>query len=650
MLTRLLAAAFLLCAASASRADNTYTASNIDELTNALSLISRDTSSTPVVLTIAKNTYDLSTIEKMHPSAWLCVSNQTWAKKLTIQGDPSVSRDEVVIDACGVRRALFLYSWSGSTTTLKNLTIKNGYTSGNYAGVQTDNWGSFYFENCVFEGNRCGGGHGAAAGGTSNKYFANCLFRLNTCGGASGSGGVVDSPNSIANCTFIDNGVYGDQIDGAVLKATCLVTNCVFDSNINTGRWGKSSALYLSGNGSAIDCVFTNNTFGTSPSTTHGGAIDLVGTGSVIKCKFYYNKAGGNGGAISWHGSAVEDFGKISDCTFIGNLASGTTSGGAISSFPGLITNCTFIANQGNQGGAVYFCTNVRDCVFAANYSHRQQGDNNGGAGYGSTFYDCVVTNNIGWYQSGAFSSCKAYRCKVGANRVSGSQHQRTVEADNSYFEGCELFEVRNYGVGWMNCGFNRCVFRDNVFTNGYGYFIGGNTAVTNCLFIRNKMYRVLSGCPKDCDNAFLNCTLVSNKYDLIAMPNSSSTVRFVNNLFFGNGTRSWSTDDDIGQSFDNLVFTNNYISTTQSYSGSGNINARSASAPKPRFMLSRDPEHPYALSRKSELNGAGCLEDWMSDAIDLAGNERLTDGKVAIGAYETTDRGPFPGYLILVK
>ena len=108
--------------------------------------------------------------------------------------------------------------------------------------------------------------------------------------------------------------------------------------------------------------------------------------------------------------------------------------------------------------------------------------------------------------------------------------------------------------------------------------------------------------------------------------------------------------DDDIGQAFAGSVFSNNYISTSQSYVGGENINARAASAPKPRLMMGRDPMHPYAPDRTSVLNGAGLVEDWMSDAIDLAGNERLSDGKVAIGAYETTDRGPFPGFSIIFR
>ena len=622
-----------------------YTASTLEELTNALNSASR--ASGEAVVTIAEGTYDLTEMAKMHSSAKLSVSNGVWGRKMTIQGDPAKTRESVVLDAGRASRVLRVFGWSGSTTTLKNLTIKNGYTTGENGGVATENWGRFNFENCIFEGNQSIQ-RSSAAGGTGERYFTDCRFNRNVCGGTYGSGGVINDPKGVVGCAFVENGACGDSLKGVAVNASCMITNCVFDSNCNTGRWGCASAVYLTDSGCVVDCTFTNNYFGTS--TSGAGAVEIVGEGSVIGSRFFRNRAGGAGAAIRYNAS-VANPGTISGCTFVSNSISGSANGGAIALFPGLVTNCTFIGNSAYYGGAVYKCTNIVDCIFLGNCSHANDGVQNGGAGYMSVFKDSIITNNSGTYMSGAFSKCSAYRCKIGDNKVVNSQSQRTVEANDSYFEDCELFGLRYFGTGWFNCGFNRCAVQDNVFVGGYGYMIGGTLSVTNTLFLRNEMYRMFNSYAANYDNTIVNCTFVSNTYDILATSGSGSpTLRVFNNLFVGTKTRTWTSNDDLGQVFSGSVFSNNYISTSQPYVGGSNINARAASAPKPRLMMDRDPLHPYAPDRKSALLGAGLVEDWMADSLDLAGNERLTDGKVAIGAYETTDRGPFPGVLLIIR
>lgn len=616
--------------------DGNFTVSTVDELTNTLKRIA--TRSGETVVTLAEGVYDLSQIEKMHPSACLSISNAYWKGLVTVQGDPEKSREAIVLDAKGVGRVLRIWGKSESVTTIRNLTIKNALTTGSHGGVVTEDYGNVIFENCVFDGNQAKL-YGAAAGGSANEYYVDCLFAGNTLGGGYGGGGVIDVPKGVSGCRFFGNGIFGDQIKGGCVRASCMVTNCIFDSNCNTGRWGEAAAVYLMGSGSCVDCTFTNNYWGSS--TTKGGAVTLTNTTSVIGCRFYDNIGSvAHGGAISYVKS-VNPPGKIESCIFVGNKTSSTANGGAVANFPGMITNCTFIGNKGNNGGAVYACSNVVDCVFACNEARSATATQNGGAGYFSVFYDCVVTNNIGQEMSGSFSSCSVYRSKVGGAIVNNLQEHRTVEADNTYFEDCELFGLWKYGIGYNDCGFNRCVIRDNPFSAGYGYLIGGKIAVTNSLLLRNTAYRMFQNYQEGFDNSIVNCTIVSNTYDIFAHTNTNGnpTLRVVNNLFVGNKTRTWSSDDDIGQTFKGSVYSNNYISTVQQYAGYGNIDARSATAPKPMLMMERDPEHPYAPKRISALNGAGVVEAWMGEASDLAGNARLTDGKVAIGAYETTAR-----------
>ena len=629
------------------------TVSSIEELTNALNQVSAARSKTNAVITLTANEYKLGSIAKMHESAMLSVSNGIGGSVITIQGDPECSRETIVLDAEHAGRVLRIFGWSNSTTILKNLTIRNGQTvsPGNNGGVVIENWGKFKFENCIFEGNQAYN-YSAAVGGTNaDKFFKDCLFIRNTVGGTYGKGGVINGPKEVTGCTFIGNGVFGDQISGACLYAgsSCLITNCVFDSNCNTGRWGEASAVYLTGNASIMDSVFTNNFWGSSGAK---GTVYAGGTGHIVRCTFDDNAGpSSDGGAICGNlGNAPATIGY---CKFRRNKNVGRYYGGAIAKFSGLITNCTFIGNEGYYGGAVYACSNIVDCVFTGNRSRSIEGNYNGGAGYKSVFFDCTVTNNSGAYLSGGFSYCSVYRSRSGVNTAEMSPGSHIVEADNTYFEDCELFGLRTFGMGYSKCAFNRCVIRDNIQESGHGYIFYNHTVVTNCLFIGNNSYRLLSSFTNSADgrpSEFINCTLISNKWDILAHrgDNTVAGFRVMNCLFHANKTRSWTSDDDVGEFYKGSVYSNNFISTTQPIVGDGNFNVKQNSSLKPSLMMARDPKHPFAPSRKSILNGAGLVEDWMHTAVDYAGNARLTDGRVSIGAYEWIEY--YRGMTIIVR
>ena len=105
--------------------DGKFTVSTVDELTNTLARIA--TRSSESVVTIAEGVYDLSQIEKMHSSAFLSISNAYYRNKITLQGDPQKLRDQIVLDAAAAGRVLRIFGYSGSTTTIRNLTIKNAF-------------------------------------------------------------------------------------------------------------------------------------------------------------------------------------------------------------------------------------------------------------------------------------------------------------------------------------------------------------------------------------------------------------------------------------------------------------------------------------------------------------------------------------------
>lgn len=642
------------------------TVTTVEELTNALNVASARTDKDRMTITLAKGVYDLSNIEPMSANGLLSVTSvRDTNLKLTIQGDPEVPREEIVIDAGGKGRALYVDTFTNCQILFQHFTIKNGHRAGSGGALSVAGWAYFTYRDCAFIGNY---GKGSSAivnlyQGTWHKLY-DCLFEANLTEGTSGSGGVMYPPNKgdiISGCRFVANTNWCDSCNGGVLRSTCTITNCAFVGNVfgdkatTHGRYGYAGAIYANG-GLIVDSVFTNNYAGSS---TGGGAIAFYGKTDVINCDFYGNytdKNGFHGGAILDKCADATTNAVIAGCTFAANRATGFNASGAVASFKGLITNCTFVANESYYGGAVYDCTNVVDCVFAGNNSCGDSGENGGGAGYKSVIYDSVITNNTAKYQVGGVYGCKLYRCVVGDNHSTGAPTQRTQEGWDTYYEDCELIGGSPYGTCFNNCGFNRCYLHDYNLTNatlgtGYGYFIGGKIAITNCLFRKIYTNRLISNYAANFDNAMVNSTVVDCTYDWLATDSGGSgtlSMTFVNNLFQGVKTRTWTNDDDVGELKTGMTFTNNFISTAQKIKGEGNLNCKTDKTLTAKLMGEHDPERPYAPRRRSVLVGSGVVQDWMTGATDFDGHQRLTDGKVAIGAFESTE---IPlGFLLLLR
>ena len=652
LLRALICATAFAAVRSVQAATITIPVSDIYELTNALATVTVDTNNSYTV-TLAEGTYDLTAIEPMSANALLAVSTSK-SRTLILQGDPEVDREKVVLDAKGTGRIIEL-GWEGSCT-LKHLTLKNGKGGGGSA-VYIIHYSSYYFRDCVFRGNAgSGGGALTSANNSQDTKFYDCLIENTYITGSYG-GSLFTHPKTVSGCTFRANTNNCDQSTSLLaLPAGTTVTNCVFVENAVPGRWSTGGTLRISG-GLVACCVFSNNTAGANAGG--GAAVCLAGKTDVRNCTFHGNRytvSSSYGGAI-YSSSVANTNAVISGCEFTDNRANGYSSvGGAIASFPGLITNCTFVGNQAYYGGAVYDCSNVVDCVFARNHSSGVSGKLGGGVAYKSVIRDSVATNNTAEYQVGGFYDCRVYRCVVGGHLAVTSPTERTQEGMETYYEDCEMIGGSPFGICFNNCGFNRCYLHDYCATNavlgnGNGHFFSGRIAVTNCLIRNIYSDRLISGYAANFTNAMVNTTIIDCTYNNLATDvTGSGPMAFVNNLFWGIKTRTWASDDDVAQLFTGMTFTNNFISTYQPIKGEGNLNCKTDKTLKPSLMGDRDPAHPYAPRRRSILVGAGVVQDWMAGATDLAGQERLTDGKVAIGAYETTDRGPFPGLTVILR
>ena len=262
------------------------------------------------------------------------------------------------------------------TTTLDGFIITGGIANGGHR----DSWG------------------GGLLGIEANLVVADCVFKNNwaLCGAVCVTRG---GTTELTDCRFTGNG----GTDGAALASDChiTVTRCEFVGNVAFGQGGAidSDATDLN----LIDCSFVaNKAFGTYAA---GGAVYLScdnteQDSSITNCIFRENRVEYGGGAIFLEFSSP----LITDCTFTDN--SSEHQGGALncwdSSYPAVV-GCTFTSNTAQQyGGAIYGGPGISQCSFVANSAER------GGAVYGGsyplTIANCIFVRNRAEY-AGAIES-----------------------------------------------------------------------------------------------------------------------------------------------------------------------------------------------------------------------------------------------------
>lgn len=599
------------------------------------------------VVTLGRGVYDLSEVcdTPMCDTAagGILFINNTKTHKVTLQGDAAVPKDEVVLDGKGLGRVLRIWGYGG-TSTVKNLTVRGGYStaSDGGGGVSLESWGVFAFRDCAFIGNVATKGAGGAVGGspTDKVHFYGCDFTENVS--LRGGGATPHLNGEMLDCTFTRNATFGEEAVGGAVRVTksgFCISNCTFDSNCITGRYEHGGALAIGEAGRVLDCTFTNNWVGGS--NQRGGAIRL-GTAKkyeISGCRFFSNRsnAGHHGGAIS--SETASPTAVISDCHFCRNTAQ-NGNGGAISGFAGLVTNCTFVGNAGRAGGGVSGVTNVVGCVFTGNSSAVDSTTDGGGAARNSSLWNCVLTNNTAIYRFAALANCHVYRSSFRGNKTNyDNQPQVAVASD---FTDCDLdgSEAKSAACEYdfRTCTFDRCLFR-RYSQKGIGQV---SLCATNCLFVSNFISRVCNETSSTLANALVNCTLVGNMYNALfrySADGGTAQTRVVNSLFVDNRSNEDGRVNDLGYQFEpRNAYEYNVFYASHDVPGEGNVNRRVQTKYDPRLMGARDPTRPYAPRRRSPLNGAGLVMDWMADAKDFAGSPRLTDETVAIGAYETTE------------
>jgi predicted outer membrane repeat protein len=273
----------------------------------------------------------------------------TDGKSVTVIGEAGA---ETTIFDAEQATLFFTFATENETTRIEGLTLRNGNnTLGGavHIGFSVAGTGPSFAE-CRFIANRSSSGGAVMNEGDALVRFTRCHFEGNTAGDSGGAiddrGRFIESDVTLEDCTLIQNaafvgGAIGEQGHGALNIAGCVFTD-------NSARRG--GALYLN------EVISRPGQSASGPGQSASGWERPPGEpdaalrddfGLVTDCTFVSNKADA-GGAVLFASNFTPAFQR---CLFTDNVA---VQGGAISGTNGLLTSCTLVGNRGDSGAAVY--------------------------------------------------------------------------------------------------------------------------------------------------------------------------------------------------------------------------------------------------------------------------------------------------------
>jgi len=363
-----------------------------------------------------------------------------------------------------------------------------------------------------------------------------------------------------------------------------------------------------------------------------GGGMWLFSAFPTIRdCRFIENRAALGGGMYNREGSSP----SIENCEFRHNRATIANGGGGLYYFgtpTAAVSNCTFTNNRApnGQGGGLRFFggseLHLDKCIFSDNYAEVGGGVD---IGPGAANLDLVVIRHCTFTDNESFAF--AGGASVAANRI------EIVSSDfigNSALVGAGLTTVvsENEDLGTVIVN---CRFLDNTGSAVAGALLaGGRLTLVNCTVAGNEASNDCGGICTSDESSFLNCTIVGNEGDGLLLESSGGLYLLANCIVRGNSGQQIVPDPDTS-------LTVRHSNIQGGWSGIGNIDA------DPLFV--QPGTHNYQLGHGSPSIDTGNKSDVPADQVDLdgdgdtsetvpwdlAGNPRIANGVVDMGAYE---------------
>jgi hypothetical protein len=413
----------------------------------------------------------------------------------------------------------------------------------------------------------------------------------------------------------VTNGVYTTSgrtaPDGS--PTSIVVTNAVTLESVNglvatvINGGGTMRCVYLTSGVTLIGFTLTNGIAGNG-----GGAWCNNSTNVMLSnCLLVNNAAGAGGGAYS---------GTLSNCTFSGNtcLGTGGNGGGACGStlnnciLNGNVTGKTYPNTTGSTwGGGVNSCT-LNNCTLSGNISYGAGAA--GGGAYGSTLNNCSVSGSHADSYGGGAYGCNATNCSFSNNSATSGGGG----VSGGTFVNCSFSGNNTSGTGggaYYNTSLYNCTLSGNYAADGGG---ANSCILVNCYLTGNSAGVYGGGAEY---STLINCTVTYNTAQL-------------NFGGYGGGVYGGTLDNSIvyynngGSSGpDDYGCTLNYCCTPTA-TGIGNI------TDAPLFGAG------YQLQ-----SGSPCIDAannaYVTTTSDLAGNLRIANGTVDMGAYEFQTANP---------
>ena len=457
---------------------------------------------------------------------------QKSSSRITIDKAITIDGKGHTLNANG-RSSIFLVT--GNNVVLKNIVFKNGKRNGAFGGAIEWAGTNGTLINCSFVNNV------VTSKASTTKYSA--------------YGGAVffSRDGTLINCSFVNN------------KAESHGYNA-FGGALAFYRYLEGSTI----NPIVVNCSFENNTaLCDNPGKGFGGAVYFYGTMydmfnvNLANCSFVNNVAKTRGGAVCIDGENNKNISElcvaVTNCSFVDNKATGTTSSGAgaiyINKATCTVENSSFVNNTADAyGGAVYFDKTI-GIVVNSLFRNNMAKSISGGAVYvGNNSYgtavDCSFENNTA-KSGGAFdadyTSGVVINCTFADNKATGSsggavnfEHGASGEVFNSIFINNQATTSRT-GTGGAISGFKNvvnCSFENNIADLGGAIY--GHGHVDNCTFMKNTATNsndAYGGAVylSEANSSINNCSFVNNSRSVVYIAKNDCRVvdcSFVNNTF----------------------------------------------------------------------------------------------------------------------
>ncbi|GAB4581710.1 MAG: hypothetical protein Fur0022_44600 [Anaerolineales bacterium] len=379
----------------------------------------------------------------------------TITETVSISGTGATS---LIIDAGGTFRGLNI---ADVVVTLADLTIRNGYTPGNGAGIRT--MGELFLHRVHLHNNVAGGdGGGAYVEGLIEVYEG--LIEGNA---AEGNGGGIYTEGNLLlqSSSLLNNTSEGDGGGSYCLQDTTVIGGS-FEDNLSIGNGGGA---YVSNLAVVTGTLFLSNTIA---GYGYGGGLMTEENAIVYNTQFEGNLAESGGGLYAVNTLHLENAIFLRNETQSDN-GGGAYAGGDVTVIGGRFEeNTTGGSGDGGGlfgGGIANSSVSVTGTVFLNNTSGSAGAGSSGGGLF--TYGNAQIENS--WFENN-FTDLDG-----GGVKAEMLDLQNTTFLNNTAGDGGGAYSEGETSV-------HGGLFEGNVSSDGGGLYVGASATLTDTIFSGN--------------------------------------------------------------------------------------------------------------------------------------------------------------------